>query len=106
MERKTTEVVCPAHHDTSGHTRRRDSSLLAEACLSRASTVQPPAPQDFLAGRQPPAKAGAAGHLCEGGVSTEVAGGNSSAADTCSRDTLLIRLPSWSWPWPSFYFLV
>ena len=47
LERKTTEVACPAHHSTSGHTRQRDSSLLAEACLSGISTVQslpPPAP--------------------------------------------------------------
>lgn len=101
LERKTTEVVCPAHHDTSGHTRQRDSSLLAEAYLSRAFTVQPPTPQDFSAGRQPPAKAGVTGHLFEGGVNTEVTCGNSSAADTCSRDILLIRLPSCI-----FYFLV
>lgn len=51
LERKTTEVVCPAHHGMSGHSRQCDSALLAEACLSGASTVQPPASRDFSAGR-------------------------------------------------------
>ena len=103
LERKTTEVLCPAHHDTSGHTRQRDSSPLAEACLSRASTVQPPAPQDFSAGRQPPAKVGVTGHLFEGGVNTEVTGGNSSGQTLvpetfCSSAFLLgLGLPSTSW---------
>lgn len=104
LERKTTGVVCLAHHGTSGHSRQCDSSLLTEACLSSASTVQPPALRDFSAGRrcvQPPAKAVVMGHLFEGGVNTEVTSGDSSAVDTCSRHIVLIRLLS-----HIFYFSV